>query len=82
MVGILAIGPLTGGSMNPARSFGPAVATGIYEGQIIYWLGPIFGGIVAAVMYEGLFLRRAPEPVDHGVVQPDAPEPRGRKSRG
>lgn len=82
MVGILAIGPLTGGSMNPARSFGPAVAVGIYEGQIIYWLGPIFGGIVAAAMYEGLFLRRAPEPVDHGVVQPDTPEPRGRKSRG
>ena len=82
MVGILAIGPLTGGSMNPARSFGPAVAVGMYEGQIIYWLGPIFGGIVAAAMYEGLFLRRAPEPVDHGVVQPDTPEPRGRKSRG
>ncbi|MDQ6888346.1 MAG: aquaporin [Gemmatimonadota bacterium] len=65
---ILAIGPLTGGSMNPARSFGPAVATGIYEGQLIFWIGPIIGSIAAALLYEHLFIRRAIEPVDHGAV--------------
>ena len=69
---ILAIGPLTGGSMNPARSFGPAVASGVFEAQVIYWLAPIFGGVIAALLYEYLFLKRDTEPVDHGVLQPAA----------
>jgi MIP family channel proteins len=67
---ILAIGPLTGASMNPARSFGPAVAAGIWEGQLIYWTGPILGGVVAAVLYDQLFLPRAPETPGSGAVQP------------
>ena len=67
---ILAIGPLTGGSMNPARSFGPAVVSGILEGQAIYWIGPILGGVAAAVLYDRLFLRRGTEPVSHGPVRP------------
>lgn len=69
--GILAIGPLTGGSLNPARSFGPAVASGVYEAQLIFWIGPIVGGLVAALLYEFLFLRVPPEPVDHGAVRPE-----------
>jgi MIP family channel proteins len=68
--GILAIGPLTGGSMNPARSFGPAVASGIFEGQAVFWTGPVVGGITAALLYDTLFLRRGVEPVDHGAVRP------------
>jgi len=69
---ILAIGPLTGASMNPARSFGPAIVSGIFEGQAAYWLGPIIGGVVAAVLYDRLFLRRGLEPADHGTVRPSA----------
>jgi MIP family channel proteins len=69
---ILAIGPLTGGSMNPARSFGPALVTHIFEGQAVYWIGPLLGGIVAALLYDRLFLPRGPEPVDHGAIDPAA----------
>lgn len=68
--GILSIGPLTGGSMNPARSFGPALVMHIFEGQTAYFVGPLLGGIVAALLYDRLFLSREPEPVDHGTVAP------------
>jgi MIP family channel proteins len=67
---LLAFAPLTGGSLNPARSFGPAVAAGIYEGQLIFWTGPLVGGVVAAVLYDQLFLPRGPEAPGSGAVQP------------
>jgi aquaporin Z len=67
---ILAIGPLTGASMNPARSFGPAVATNIYEAQLLYFAAPIVGALVAGLLYEYLFMRRGREPVDHGELRP------------
>lgn len=66
---ILAIGPLTGASMNPARSFGPAVASGIYEAQAIYWTATIVGSVVAALLYDKLFIRREREPVEHGAIE-------------
>ena len=68
--GILAIGPLTGGSMNPARAIGPALASGYLEGQVVFWAGPLLGGLLAGLIYDQLFLRRDPEPVDHGAVHP------------
>lgn len=49
-------GPLTGASMNPARSLGPALATGQWSGHWIYWVGPLAGAALAALTYE--FLRK------------------------
>lgn len=57
---ILAIGPLTGGSMNPARSFGPAFVSGVWEGQLIYWIGPIAGAVLAALIWEHVLAKRTP----------------------
>jgi len=66
---ILAIGPFTGASMNPARSFGPALASGVFEAQLIYWLAPITGAVLASLLYDFLFLRIGREPVDHGELR-------------
>ena len=66
---ILVLAPYTGGSLNPARSLGPAIATGIFEGQLIFWTAPLLGGALAGLLYDQLFLRRGPEPVDHGAVE-------------
>jgi MIP family channel proteins len=67
---ILAIGPLTGASMNPARSFGPAIASTIWEGHLIYWIGPIIGAVIAGQLYEWVLMRHPVEPVEHGAVEP------------
>ena len=49
--------PMTGAGMNPARSFGPALVAGAWENHWIYWIGPLIGGGVAALVYEFVFLR-------------------------
>ncbi|KAI3766598.1 hypothetical protein L2E82_16662 [Cichorium intybus] len=53
---ILAAGPFSGGSMNPARSFGPAVASFDFAGHWIYWVGPLIGGGLAGAIYPNVFI--------------------------
>jgi MIP family channel proteins len=58
MIGV----PFTGASMNPARSFGPALISGFWLNHWVYWVGPIIGGIFAAVVYHYLFILDDPPP--------------------
>ena len=49
---ILVGGPLTGAAVNPARAFAPALVSGTWFAQPVWWIGPILGGVVAAQVWE------------------------------
>lgn len=53
---MLAGGPLTGAAMNPARAFGPALAAADWHGQMVYWVGPLLGAAVAALLWSRVLL--------------------------
>lgn len=55
-------GPIANASMNPARSFGPAVAANVWDSHWVYWAGPIAGAVAAGFVYELLREPRTPGP--------------------
>jgi aquaporin Z len=55
-VGILVAGPITGAALNPARALGPALVTGNWAAQAVYWIGPLLGGILAGLLWEYVLL--------------------------
>jgi MIP family channel proteins len=57
-LGIMVAGPFTGAALNPARAFGPALASSHWASQGVYWVGPLAGGFLAALLYDSLFLKK------------------------
>ncbi len=80
--GALVTGPLTGGSFNPARSLGPALAGGGWAAHWLYWVAPILGMIAAMRLYELLRPASAvsvPTDLPFGV---EGPVPAARRAVG
>ena len=51
--------PLTGASVNPARTFGPALISGFWEYHWMYWAAPILGGIIAGLIMNYVYVNKA-----------------------
>lgn len=55
--------PLTGASVNPARTFGPALVSGFWEYHWMYWAAPITGALIAAFIMNYIFVKKAEKEV-------------------
>jgi MIP family channel proteins len=61
---IFAAGTLTGAALNPARAFGPALLSGTWANHLVWWIGPIIGAVLAALLYHYVFMYGAEEPLE------------------
>ena len=57
-IDILVGGPFTGAAMNPARAFGPTLLSGDWTNHSVYWIGPLCGSLLAALVYDGLIMKK------------------------
>lgn len=60
--GVFAIGALTGGALNPARAFGPALVGGEWGGVAAWLIGPLLGGLLAWALHEHVITPRPDVP--------------------
>jgi glycerol uptake facilitator protein len=58
LFGMLVSTTITGGALNPARVFGPAVVSGHFNSHFVWWLGPVSGGVAAGFLYGKVFIRK------------------------
>jgi aquaporin TIP len=81
---VLAVAPVSGAAMNPARWFGPAIVQQEWSDFWVWWVGPIVGAVIAAVLYNDVILggttmttigsRFRPEDADEEVVAVETTE--------
>jgi glycerol uptake facilitator-like aquaporin len=76
---IMAGGPITGAAMNPARTFGSALASGHWDNHWVYWVGPLIGGALGAGVHHFFLMERAPS-LATGVRGGPAPSEERRTS--
>jgi aquaporin Z len=58
-VSAVVAGGLTGGAVNPARAFGPALVSWTWHSQAVYWVGPLAGGVVAGWVWKVFLLPKS-----------------------
>src|SRR5260370_11908701 len=58
-LGILVTAPFTDGAMNPARAFGPSLASNHWTNWGVYWIGPLARGALAGLLYDSLYLKKS-----------------------
>jgi MIP family channel proteins len=74
--GMLFAYTLTGGSFNPARAFGPELISNSWSDAWIYYVGPLAGGAIAALLYDEVYLRAAaPAPAGPPEIRVEEPAP-------
>lgn len=61
LFGVLVGSVISGGALNPARAFGPAIASNHLDFQLIWWFGPIIGGVAAGFLYDKVLSENAGE---------------------
>ncbi|HEX5468363.1 MAG TPA: aquaporin [Gaiellaceae bacterium] len=73
---VLMGGPFTGAAMNPSRAFGPQLVGNHWSDAWVWYIGPLIGGGLAALVYDLLYLTPVPRPVPPGPPETELEEPR------